>query len=149
MAGIPFQMTPYEAGRYWANNYAGKVARLSLAVNPGTLSLLSTTAAWDAVELSGNGYARHEWILPAGSYNSVTERFEAPTELCQFQASSSGTGLSWNIAYIVVGTGSIGSASWNSGVSFILTESPSIALYPGEPKGYSVRLFTDGFIVTS
>lgn len=144
-----FTMTPFEAERYWSNLYAGKVARLSLAQNPGTLTASSTTAAWDAAEISGNGYARYEWVLPAGSYNTVTERFEAPSQLCEFQASSSGTGLNWNTAYIVVGTGSVGSASWNTGVSFVLNESPSIALYPGEPRGYNILLFTDGFLVTS
>jgi len=141
--------TPYEAGRLFASNYAGKKARLCLAVNSGSLGVSSNTAAWDAVELSGNGYARAEWTIPSGSYNSTTERFEAGSQFCGFTASSGGSGLSWNTAYIVIGTISGSSVTWNTGVSFILTESPNIALSPGQSRGYNVALFTDGFLLVA
>lgn len=133
--------TPYEAGRIWAASYAGQTARACLAVNTGSLSASSTAAQWDAAEISGNGYARHTWTLPAGSYNTTTERFEAPPQLVQFQASANGLGLSWDALYIVIGS--------NTGISFLLTEAPSVALYPGEPRGYNLTLFTDGFVVSS
>lgn len=141
--------TPYEAGRLFANSYAGKKARLCLAVNSGSLGLTSNTAAWDAVELSGNGYARFEWTIPSGSYNSTTERFEVATQLCEYAASSGGAGLNWNTAYLVIGTISGNTTTWNTGVSFVLPESPNIVLSPGEPRSYSVLLFTDGFLVTA
>jgi hypothetical protein len=145
----PLIQTPYEAERLWANSYQGKRARLCLANNTGTLTASSTTAQWDAVELTGNGYARYEWTIPAGAYNTTSERFQAPAQLCEFQASSGGTGLNWNTAYLVVGTISGSATTWNTGVSFILNESPTVALYPGEPRGYNILLFTDGFLVTS
>lgn len=141
--------TPFEAGQIWAERYQGKRARLCLAVNPGTLDASSTTAQWDSAEISGNGYSRYQWTLPAGAYSNGNERFEAPSQLCQFQASAGGAGLSWNTAYLVLGTISGSTTTWNTGVSFLLVESPTIALYPGEPRGYSVTLFTDGFLIAS
>jgi hypothetical protein len=141
--------TPYEAGRMFANDYAGKKARLCLANNTGSLGLTSTTAQWDAAEISGNGYARVEWTIPSGSYNSTTERFEVAAQAAAFTASSGGTGLSWNTAYLVIGTISGGVTTWNTGVSYILVESPTVALSPGEPRTYNTTIFTDGFLVAS
>lgn len=141
--------TPYEAERLYAGNYAGKRARLCLAnTTSGSPGISSTTAQWDAVELSGNGYTRYEWTIPAGSYNNTTERFQAPSQVCQFNASSGGAGLSWNAVYLVIGTISSGVTTWNTGVSFVLTESPNAVLSPGEARSYDVILFTDGFLVT-
>lgn len=144
----PFIQTPYEAGRIWASSYQGRRARLCLAVNSGSLSAGSTTAQWDAAEISGNGYARYQWTLPAGSYNSTSERFEAPSQLCSFQASANGVGLTWNTAYIVLGTISGSSTTWDTGIAFLLVESPNVALYAGEPRTYDVLVFTDGFVVS-
>jgi hypothetical protein len=143
--------TPYEAGRLFAGDYAGKKARLCLATTTGgSPGLSSNTAAWDAVELTGNGYARCEWTIPAGSFNSTADRFEAGSQSCQFIATGGGAGLSWNAAYLVIGTiGGGGAVTWNTGVSFVLTESPNIVLSPGEPRSYNVLLFTDGFLVAA
>jgi hypothetical protein len=141
--------TPYEAGRLFANDYAGKRARLCLANNSGSLGVNSNTAAWDAVELSGNGYSRYQWTIPSGSYNSTTERFEVAAQLCEFAASSGGSGLSWNTAYLVLGTISGSTTTWFTGVSFVLPESPNVVVSPGEPRSYNVLLFTDGFLVTA
>ena len=141
--------TPYEAERLFANNYAGKKARLCLATTTsGSPGLNSNTAAWDAVERSGSGYARCEWTIPAGSFNGTTDRFEAGSQSCQFTAS--GSALTWNAAYLVIGTiGGGGAVTWNTGVSFVLTESPSISLAAGSGRTYTVNLFTDGFTVTA
>ncbi|MBU6250970.1 MAG: hypothetical protein KGO47_07390 [Cyanobacteria bacterium REEB417] len=141
--------TPYEAGRMFANDYAGKRARLCLANNAGSLGVNSTTAQCDAAEISGNGYARVEWTIPSGAYNSTAERFEAAVQAAVFTASSGGTGLAWNFAYLVLGTVSGGVTTWNTGVSYVLVESPSVALAPGEPRTYNITLFTDGFLVTA
>ena len=142
--------TPFEAGRLFAGDYAGKKARLCLAnTTSGSPGINSTTAQWDAVELSGNGYARYEWTIPTGSYNSTTERFEVAAQLCQFAASSGGAGLSWNAAYLVIGTISGSTVTWNTGVSFTLAESPNAVLSPGEVRSYNVTLYTDGFLLTA
>ena len=140
--------TPYEAERLFAGDYAGKQARLCLATTAsGSPGLSSNTAAWDAVERSGNGYARCEWTIPTGSFNSTTDRFEAGSQSCVFTAS--GSALTWNAAYLVIGTISGGVTTWGTGVSFVLTESPSISLTAGLSRIYTVQLFTDGFTVTA
>ena len=142
--------TPFEAARLFAGDYAGKKARLCLATTTaGSPNLSSNTAAWDAVELTGNGYARCEWTIPAGSFNSTTERFEAGSQSCQFLAAGGGAGLSWNAAYLVIGTISGGTVTWGTGVSFVLTESPTATLAAGSSRTYTVNLFTDGFTVTA
>jgi hypothetical protein len=140
--------TPYEAGRLFAGDYAGNKARLCLATTTsGSPNLGSNTAAWDAVERSGNGYARCEWTIPAGSFNTTTDRFEAGSQSCLFTAS--GSALTWNAAYLVIGTISGSTVTWGTGVSFVLTENPSISLAAGATRIYTVQLFTDGFTVTA
>jgi len=141
--------TPYEAQELFTGRYAGRKARLCLATTTGgSPGLGSTTAQWDAVERSGNGYARCEWTIPAGSYNATTDRFEAGSQSCLFTAS--GSALTWNAAYLVIGTiGGGGAVTWNTGVSFVLAESPSISLAAGSGRTYTVNLFTDGFTVTA
>jgi hypothetical protein len=142
--------TPYEAARMFANDYADKKARLCLAnATSGAPGINSTTAQWDAAELGGNGYSRVEWTIPAGSYNNTTERYEVPARLAQFAASSGGAGFSWNRAYLVIGTISGNTVTWNTGVSFVLNESSTVTLAAGGSRGYIVTLFTDGFLVTA
>jgi hypothetical protein len=142
--------TPFEAGRLYANDYAGKKARLCLATTAsGSPGASSTTAQWDAVERSGNGYVRCEWTIPSGSFNATTDRFEAGAQECVFSASAGGAGLTWNAAYLVIGTFSSGTVTWSAGVSFLLAESPSISLAAGTSRTYTVRIFTDGFTVTA
>jgi len=141
--------TPFEAERLFVERYAGRKARLCLATTTsGSPGLSSNTAAWDAVERSGNGYARCEWTIPAGTFNGTMDRFEAGAQSCQFTAL--GAALTWNAAYLVIGT--IGSGSvvtWNTGVSFVLAENPSISLAAGASRVYTISLFTDGFSVTA
>jgi hypothetical protein len=140
--------TPYEAERLFAGDYAGKKARLCLATTTsGSPNLSSNTAAWDAVERSGSGYARCEWTIPAGSFNTTTDRFEAGSQSCSFTAS--GSALTWNAAYLVIGTISGSTVTWGTGVSFVLTENPSISLAAEATRIYTVQLFTDGFTVTA
>jgi len=140
--------TPYEAGRLFAGDYAGKIARLCLATTAGgSPNLSSNTAAWDAVERSGSGYARCEWTIPAGSFNTTADRFEAGSQSCLFTAS--GSALTWNAAYLVIGTISGSTVTWGTGVSFVLAENPSISLAAGATRIYTVQLFTDGFTVTA
>lgn len=142
--------TPSEAGRLFGLAYAGKRARLCLAVaTSGSPALGASTSVWDAAELSGQGYARAEWTIPSGAYNTTTERFEVPAVLAQFTASVSGLGMSWNRVYLVVGTTADGVTTWEGGVSFVLNESSTITLAAGATKTYNVTLFTDGFTVTA
>ncbi len=144
------QISPFMDEKIYISVLAGKKARMCLAVNGGSLSLTSTTAQWDAAELSGNGYARHEWTIPAGSSNATTGRFEAASELCEFSASQNGQGLEWNTAYIVLGTISGNTVTWDTGIFGIIVEASNVIILPGAtPKSYALSLFANGFAVTS
>lgn len=61
--------------------------------------------------------------------------------LATFTASAGGAGLSWNAAYLAVDS--------MDGVSFVLNESSTVTLAPGQVRGYAVLLFSDGFLVTA
>ena len=78
---------------------------------------------------------------PAASGQSLRAVLTAPT--------GGGAGLSWNAAYLVIGTISGASVTWNTGVSYVLTENPTATLAAGSSRTYTVNLFTDGFTVTS
>jgi hypothetical protein len=143
----PFITTPFAEGKFYEETYLGKRARMCLAVNSGSLSVSSTTAQWDAAELSGNGYARVEWTIPAGSYNSTTGRFQAPVQQCEFLATAGGQGLTSNTIYIVLGTVSNNVTTWQTGVHAILET--SLAIVPNNGKKIDLTLFTNGFNVTS
>lgn len=143
-------VTPFLDEQIFTNTLAGKRASMRLCVNTGSLGVSSTRAQWEAAELSGNGYARYEWTIPAGSYNSTTQRWEAPAQLCEFSAAAGGAGLTWNTAIIVLGTVVNNAFSPQSGVSFILSEPSNRTLLAGaSPGSYQVTIFSNGFLVTS
>lgn len=138
--------TPYMDGKLFASNLAGKRARYCLANNTGSLTQTSSVADLDAAQISGNGYAPVEWTIPSGSYDATSGRFQAPVQTVTFQASSSGP-LTWNFAYIVLGTINAGVTTWETTAASYFY-SYSDALSPGEPRTFEVRLFTDGFQVS-
>ena len=143
----PMQISPGELGRVWAASYEGKTARLCLALNTGGLTKASTTAQWDALELSGNGYSRVSWTLPAGAFDATADRFQVEERLCSFAASANGAGLTYDTVYLVIGSGS--PTTWSTSIYGLFTENPNIALPPGAPRSYRIRLFTDDVIVTA
>lgn len=147
---VAWAVTPHCEERLFADRFAGKRASMRLCVNPGSLTTSSTRTQWEAVELSGNGYARYEWTIPAGSYNATAGRWEAPPQLCEFSASSGGNGLTWNTAVIVLGTYVSNVFAPESGVSFILSEGSNQTILAGAtPRSYQVIICTDGLSVTS
>lgn len=143
---VPFQTSDAELGRVFAAAYQGRVARACLASNPG-LTKNSTTAQWDAAEISAQaseGYARVQWTIPAGAYDTATGRFRSPQQLATFQAAANGLGLTYDTLYVVLGTaGGGGTVTWDTSPAMIFTENPTIALSPGEPRSYRVRLLVD------
>jgi len=144
---VPFQTSDAELGRVFAAAYQGRVVRACLATNSGTLTKNSTTAQWDAAEISAQaseGYARVQWTIPAGAYDAATGRFRSPQQLATFTAAANGLGLTYDTLYIVLGTaGGGGAVTWDTTVAMLHVEAPSIALSPGEPRSYRVRLLTD------
>ena len=141
-----FQWSNAELGRVYAAAYQGRRARLCAAIATSGLTVNSTTAQWDAAEISSqaaNGYARVQWTLPAGSYSSANTRFETATSTATIQATASGLGLNYDTIYLVFGTVSGGVTTWDANVAGIFTHNPTVALAPGEPRSYKVFLVCD------
>ena len=145
---VSMSLTPFAMAALYSV-WQGKRARLCLAQNSGSLTKTSTTSQWDAAEISGNGYSRYIWTVPAGAYDATLDRFQAAIETATFTASANGGGLNWNAAYLVLGTISGSNTTWDTSPTAVFSESPSVALAPGEPRGYAIRLLTDEVIVAA
>lgn len=122
-----------ELQRLAAAAYEGKSYRVSLANNTTGLTAESTTAAWDAVKLSGNGYADVTGTIATGAYDSTDQRYEIPQIRADFTAS--GGSLTYNTVYVVID-------SYTS-VHSITVESPSVTLNDGTGVSYRIQLATD------
>lgn len=145
-----FEWSNAELGRVYAAAYQGRAARLCLAQNPGSLTKASTTSQWDAAEITGqasDGYARVTWTVPSGAYNATTGDFRSPVQVATFQADADGFGLTWDTVYLVFGTTTGGTTTWDTHVAGIHTEIPAAALAPGQPRTYRVFLSCDDAIV--
>lgn len=133
-----------ELARVHAVAYQGRRARLCLAINSAALTKESTTAQWDAVEISSqaaDGYARVVWTLPAGAYSSTFGLVQGAGNLSTFQASPGGIGLQFDTAYLVLGTLNGGNTTWDTHLAGILPILPGDqALSPGQPL--SIEVFT-------
>jgi hypothetical protein len=145
MASIA-QCSQSELGRVYELSYQGKPARLCLAFDTA-LTINSTTAQWDAVELaSANGYARQLFTPAAGSYDSAINMFKSPDITLTFTAS--GAGFSYNRAYLVLGTLSGGVTTWNTYISYLIIEPETVALAPGVSKPYAINLLSNDITVS-
>lgn len=83
--------------------YEGFAVRVSLANEiSGTLDAEDTVAAWDAVKVSGNGYADYKSTIGTGSYDASDQRYELPTFDAEFTASAAG--YTYTNVYVVLGT---------------------------------------------
>jgi hypothetical protein len=137
-----FQWSSAELARVYAAAYLGRNARLCLANATTGLTLNSTTAQWDAAEITAqaaNGYARYTFTLAAGSYDSATQRFQTPIVTASFQANTTGTGLNYDSVYLVLGNGT----TWDTNIAGLWTEAPNIVLAPGQPRAYNIRFVCD------
>lgn len=144
-----FQWSTNELARVYATAYQGRVARLCLAIATSGLSVDSTTAAWDAAEITSqaaSGYARAQWTLPAGSYNTSLGRFQTPSNPAVFQATAAGLGINYDSVYLVLGTANGSSVTWDTHIAGLFTENPSRALAPGEPRTYKVFFVHDDIV---
>jgi hypothetical protein len=92
-------VSPKELERVHGDAYQGRGVEVMLCLNPGGLSLTSTTAEWAAAEVSGNGYARFTLAsLGAGAWNAGQLRYESP----EFAAAFEGTGAGFTYDTLVV-----------------------------------------------
>ena len=112
--------------------FEGKTYKIFLATK-GALTVDSTRTAWEAVEVSGGGYAAATGTVPAGTYNTGNGRYEMPAISGTFTAT--GGGFSYDTVCLVVD----GSAYLHS----IMVESPAITLAAGQSKSYNLTLVQD------
>ena len=145
MASV-IQWSNFELGRIYGLAYQSVPARLCLAFDTA-LTVNSTTAQWDAVELaSSNGYARQLFTPAAGSYDSSIAMFKSPEITTTFTAS--GVGFSYNRVYLVFGTIAGGVTTWNTSISGLFVESTTVALAPGVSKPYKITLLANDITVS-
>lgn len=127
------QVSRAELARAYTATYQGRRARACLAVNPGSLTVNSTVAQWDAAEISGNGYARFEWTIGAGAFDATLDAHKGAVQAVTFTPSAGGLGLQFDTLYVVTGTLSGGTPTWDAHVALLLPLSPSVALPAGSP----------------
>ena len=125
-----------ELARVGTAAYVGNTYRLSLGFkNTASLTAQSTVAQWDAVKLSGSGYADATGPIAAGSYNATTARYELPQLTVTFTAS--GGNWLYDTLYVVITSG--GTSTLHS----IIVENPAVTLVDGGSITYRITLNTD------
>lgn len=112
--------------------FEGKNYKLFLATK-GALTAESTTAAWEAVEVTGNGYAAVTGSVGVGAWSTVNGRYELPSINGTFTAT--GAGFTYDTICLVID----GSANLHS----INVEAPAITLAGGQSKSYTLTLAQD------
>lgn len=136
MSTIIFQTSDAELVRRHNASVQGMRARMCLAQNTGGLTRNSTTAQWDAAEITAqaaDGYARVEWTVPAATMAPALGMAQSVVQVVTFQASAGGLGLEFDSAYLVLGTVSGGITTWLPNISDLFIFSPSKVLTAGEP----------------
>jgi hypothetical protein len=113
--------------------FVGKAYKVFLALNTTGLTAESTTAAWEAIECSGGGYAAVTGTIAAGSYNAGAARYQMPAITATFTAT--GSGITYNTVCVKIGT--------ELYLHSITTESPTVVLAAGQSKSYTITLAQD------
>lgn len=111
----------------------GKAYTIFLATNSGSLTSESTFAAWDAVKVTGSGYAAVTGTLGTGSYNATTARWELPSVTATFTCTSGF--YSYDTLCIRIGT--------ETYLHSVNVESPSVTLVSGQSKTYTITFALD------
>lgn len=133
---ISTTITQAELTRVAASAYEGLTYRVSLAYNNTTgLDSTSTVSQWDAVKLSGNGYADVTGTIGTGSYSTAAARYQLPQISAQFTAS--GANWTYDTVYVVITDGSTDT------LHSIIVESPEVILVDGGSITYRVTFATD------
>lgn len=123
-----------ELKRVAAAAYEGKTIRVMLCnVGSSSATAESTVAAWQAVEVSGNGYARFSGTVGTGSYNGTAAAYVMPDVDAAFTASGTGFTYDTVVAYF----------DGETYVHSITVESPNVVLSPGQTQTYKISLRTD------
>lgn len=123
-----------ELKRAAAAAYEGKAIRVMLC-NVGTSgnTAESTVAAWQAVEVSGNGYARFSGTVGTGAWDGTAAAYVLPDIDAAFTATGSGFTYDTVVAYF----------NGETYIHSITVESPNVVLAAGQTQTYRISLRTD------
>ena len=131
---ISASISSKELQRVAALAYEGATLKVMLcSIGSSGLTAQSTVSAWQAIEISGNGYTRYSAVIATGAYNATSGRYELPAINAVFTAS--GTGLSYDRVVLYI-----------DGATYphsVLAESPNITLAAGQTQTYQLSLNTD------
>lgn len=123
-----------ELKRAAAAAYEGKSIRVMLC-NVGTSgnTAESTVAAWQAVEVSGNGYTRFSGTVGTGSYDGTAAAYVLPNIDAAFTATGSGFTYDTVVVYF----------NGETYCHSITVESPNVVLSAGQTQTYRISLRAD------
>lgn len=130
---ISLTISTKELARQAGLVFEGKTYKVFLAQNSGSLTAESTTSAWEAVELSGNGYTAVTGTISTGSYNTNQARYVLPTITAAFTAGTGG--FTYDTVCLKIGTATY--------LHSIAVESPAISLASGQTRTYILQLSQD------
>jgi hypothetical protein len=127
-------INPHELERIAVAAYVGKTINVLLCNNSG-YDGDDTVDTWESVELSGGGYSRYTTTIATGNYDAINQWYSLPSIVAEFNASSTGAGLSFDTVVI-----------YFSGETYIhshISQSPSVTIQPGASLTFEFNLITD------
>lgn len=123
-----------ELKRAAAAAYEGKAIRVMLCnVGSSGNNAESTVSAWQAVQVSGNGYAQFSGTVGTGAYNGTAAAYVLPDIDAAFTASGAGFTYDTVVVYF----------NGETNVHSIIVESPNVVLSAGQTQTYRISLRTD------
>ena len=136
-------LSSQEFARIAAAAYEGLPCRVSLHVNPSSLTADDTIADWDTGKLaSANGYADYTVAaLPAGGLDAGSDdRWEiganaGANTYIEAAFTASGAGFSFDTVVVQVGSSTYPHS--------ILVETPTVTVAAGQTQTYRIQLLID------
>jgi hypothetical protein len=132
------QISPAEMARVAAAAYEGRAVRVSLAsVGTSGFTAANTTAEWDSLKISGNGYTDFNTTVAVGGYDAVDGRYELGSSAgantyIQAEFTATGGSLTYDRIYVVIGS--------EIYIHSLLSESPAVTLAAGQTVLYRIQL---------
>jgi len=123
-----------ELERVAALAYEGETLKVALcSISGNSYTAETAVATWLGVEKSGNGYVRYSEVIGTGAWSGTAGAYVLPDIDAEFTAT--GAGYSYDRIVIYVDGATYPYA--------VMTESPNIALAPGQTQTYRISLRQD------
>jgi hypothetical protein len=135
-----------ELARIAAACFEGKRVRVSLASEQGSgANVESTLTAWDAIKVSGNGYADFTAVVATGAFDATDDRYEmggstGANTYIDATFTATGAGYSFDRVYVVIGTIDGETVTEEAYLHSLLTESQAIIVSAGQTITYRIQL---------